>query len=93
MSNTVGDIIDILSKYPKEHELIDYEGNNFIHVVNTNKGDKPVVILSTVKPIGHCADCGDYVYPTTVRDYEGACPSCDVNYYQFEIEPLEKEEE
>lgn len=85
--NSVGRLIELLSEYPKDMEITNEENCYFIHIVN-RQDDK--ITLSTKQPIGHCQICGDYVYKTIVRGYEGVCPSCDANLFSFEITPLEK---
>jgi len=86
-ANSVGKIIELLSNYPKDSILTNESNQPFIHIVNRSDGK---ITLSTLKPIGSCNNCGDYVYPSDVKDYKGVCTTCDINVYSFELTPLNK---
>jgi len=72
-------LIELLSIYPNDMEIVDEQNRPFIHIVNTDK-----IILSTQKPIGTCNRTGGYVYPSLVEDYAGFCPTLDEDLFEFE---------
>ena len=79
-------LIEILSGYPAKFDIKNQFGEDIIHIVN--RDDE--IILSSTKPIGICPRCGDYTYPSMNPEYRGFCPSCDEDFYAFEITPLRK---
>lgn len=87
MSTTVGKLIELLSKYPKDMPITNEQNQDFIHIVNTSDNS---VILSTTKPIGYCNRTGSYVYPSVVKGYSGYCPELDEDLYKNEWTPLPK---
>ncbi len=86
---TVGELIELLSVYPKDMIITDEQNSNFIHIVN---GHEHGVILSTRKPIGFCNRSGEYVYPSVVEGYSAFSPSEDEDLYDMEWTPLKKED-
>lgn len=87
---TIQELIDMMSKYPKDSTVISFDGKDYIHIVNTFD-DR--VILSTEKPKRWCDRCGDYVYEEfSVTDYPYYCPTCDENMYEFETSEIVKED-
>ena len=79
---SVGELISLLQKYPKDMIVTDEENRNFIHIVNRNDD---YLTLSVKHPIGNCKRCGNYVYEAEDKDYPSVCPNCDENMYLFEI--------
>lgn len=86
-SNTVGKLIELLSKYPKDMEIGNEQNENFVHIINT---ESDTIILSTKKPIAICNRTGGYIYPTESDGYFGYCPELDEDVYKFETTPLKK---
>jgi hypothetical protein len=78
---TIKKLIELLSKYPQDFEILDEQNRQFIHIINTND----TVRLSTEKPIGICNRSGGYVYPSIVDDYTGFCPELDEDLFEFEF--------
>lgn len=80
----IEELIKKLQVYPKDMQIVDSTGKNFVHIVNNQNN---VVILSVEKPQGECNNCGDYVYTETNKyiDYPYICPTCNENKYEFEI--------
>ena len=89
MATTIGQLIELLSKYPKDMPITNEQNQEFIHIVNT-KDDN--VILSTYKPIGYCNRTGEYVYPSQVEGYSAFSPALDEDLYDLEWTPLDKVE-
>jgi hypothetical protein len=85
MTTTIGQLIELLSKYPKDMPITNEQNQNFVHIVNT-KDDS--VILSTNKPIGYCNRSGEYVYPSQVDGYSAFSPELDEDLYDIEWTPL-----
>lgn len=86
MATTVKELINLLKNYNQDEPITNEYGQDFIHIRSTNEGN---TILSTQKPIGYCAKCGEKCYPSDLSDYIGYCPECDENLYSIEILPLE----
>ena len=86
--NSVSKLIELLNNYPKDMRITNEQNEDFIHICNRQGNE---ITLSTKQPIGHCSNCGDYVYKEESLDYMGVCPTCDENKYDFEIEPLSKD--
>jgi hypothetical protein len=82
---TVGEIIELLSVYPKDMVINDEQNRAFIHIVNLQDS----VILSPAKPIGYCNRSGEYVYPSIVDGYSAFCPSFDEDLFDMEWSPFE----
>jgi hypothetical protein len=82
---TIGNLIEMLSMYPKDAVVQTEQNEQFIHIVNI--GD--TVLLSTTKPIGFCNRSGEYVYPTQVEGYKAFSPMLDEDLYSFEFETME----
>ena len=80
--STVKKIIELLSNYPQDFELLDEQNRPFIHIINTNGN---TVRLSTEKPIGICERSGGYVYPSIVDGYDGFSPELDEDLYISEF--------
>ena len=85
-STTVGNLIELLSVYPKDMDISDEQNQSFVHIVNT----KDRVILSTNKPIGICNRTGEHVYPSIVEGYSAFNPELDEDLYDMEWTPLDK---
>jgi hypothetical protein len=79
---TVKELIELLSKYPQDFEVLDEQNRPFIHSINT---DNDTLRISTTKPIGICNRSGGYVYPSIVEGYEGFSPELDEDLFEFEI--------
>ncbi len=79
---TVKQLIELLSKYPQDFEVIDEQNRPFIHIINT---DDDRLRLSATKPIGICKRSGGYVYPSVVEGYEGFSPELDEDLYGIEF--------
>ena len=86
---TVGELIELLSKYPKDFVITDEQNQPFIHIVNGSDN----IILSTTKPIGYCNRSGEYVYPSRVDGYSAFSPELDEDLYNNEWTPFEDIEE
>jgi hypothetical protein len=80
--STVKKIIELLSTYPQDFELLDEQNRPFIHIINT---DDNTIRLSTRSPIGICKRSGGYVYPSVVEGYEGFSPDLDEDLYGCEF--------
>lgn len=78
---TIGQLIELLSKYPKDMPITNEQNQDFIHIVNTIDDS---VILSTNKPIGYCNRTGEYVYPSMVDGYSAFSPTLDEDLYGIE---------
>ena len=85
MTTTIGELIELLSEYPKDMPITNEQNQDFVHIVNT-KDD--IVILSTNKPIGYCNRSGGYVYPSQVEGYSAFSPELDEALYDIEWTPL-----
>ncbi len=85
-STSVGQLIELLSKYPKDMEITNEQNENFVHINNT----KDSVTLSTQKPIAICSRSGGYVYPTKTDGYYGYSIELDEDVYEMETEPLKE---
>ncbi len=81
----VSKLIELLSAYNGEMEVIDFEGQNFVHISHHDNDNGGRLILSTERPIGYCNRSGEYVFPTLVEDYLGVVPAIEENVDLGEI--------
>jgi len=78
-------LIELLSNYPDDMEIVDEQNRPIIHIVNTDK-----IIISTQSPIGICYRSGGNVYPSLVEGYVGFSPALDEDLYEFEFRRTSK---
>jgi len=90
----VSKLIELLSAYNGDMNVIDFEGQEFVHISHFDNEDDGCLILSTEKPIGYCNRSGGYAFPTLVEDYLGVVPQIEENVDLGEITlpKLDKEE-
>ena len=79
---TVKQLVELLSKYPQDFEVIDEQNRPFVHIINT---DDNRLRISAEKPIGICNRSGGYVYPSIVKGYVGFSPELDEDLYEIEF--------
>jgi hypothetical protein len=89
----VSKLIELLSAYNGEMNVIDFEGQDFVHISYFGDKKDGSLILSTERPIGYCNRSGEYVFPTLVEDYIGVVPAINENVDLGEITLPKSEEE
>lgn len=90
---TVSKLIELLSAYNGDMNVIDFEGQEFVHISHFGDKEDSSLILSTERPIGYCNRSGEYVFPTLVEDYLGVVPAIEENVDLGEITLPNLEEE
>lgn len=82
--STIKKLIELLSMYPQDWEVVDEQNRPFIHIINAGV-ETDNLRLSTVLPIGLCNRTDSYVYPSIVEGYVAFCPELDEDLYESEF--------
>lgn len=78
---TVGQLKEMLEKYPNDMEVITEQNQGIVHVSNNSDS----LIISAYKPIGICNRSGGNVYPSMVDGYNGFSPDLDEDLVGMEF--------
>ena len=78
---TVGQLKEMLEKYPNDMEVITEQNQGIVHI--SNNSDR--LIISPYKPIGICNRSGGNVYPSMVDGYSAFSPDLDEDLFGMEF--------
>jgi hypothetical protein len=78
---TVGQLKEMLEKYPNDMEVITEQNQGIVHISNNSDS----LIISPYKPIGICNRSGGNVYPSMVDGYSAFSPDLDEDLFDMEF--------
>ena len=86
---TVKMIKELIEHANDDAHIIFQNGKEIVHIEICDE-----VILSSELPIGYCHECGRNVFKEhELNGYFAICPSCSENLFEFEVIPLEEDDE